>query len=88
MCFTCGSTNLLQAGHYIHAASNTFFDEMNVHAQCVRCNMYLSGNLGLYSERLIKRYGLSAVEDLRRRSKEIKKWSPEELRALARKYKL
>ena len=70
-CYTCRTKfdwkYELQAGHYIH--SQLDFDEMNIHPQCVRCNKWLHGNLGLYGERLVREYGQEAVDALRIRGK-------------------
>ena len=47
VCYTCKKQYdwkyELQAGHYIHNQSSIFFDEMNVHAQCVSCNSFKGG---------------------------------------------
>lgn len=60
-CVTCGERNGLQAGHFWHNVLD--FDEININAQCARCNHYLSGNLATYSAYLIQRYG---VEDFKK----------------------
>lgn len=69
VCFTCGDTRhwkQQQAGHFIHNVLD--IDEMNINCQCVRCNKFLHGNGVEYALRLIKKYGLDAVEDLKRRA--------------------
>jgi len=89
ICYTCGKHNhwkLCNAGHYVHQNSLDF-DPVNIHCQCVRCNNYLSGNLGIYAERLIAEYGEEAVADLRHRANEIKKFTIEELENLILLYK-
>lgn len=68
-CFTCGTVKPwkeLDCGHYIH--NKLDLDERNLRPQCVRCNNYLSGNLGSYAERLVKENGLAWLEELRRDS--------------------
>lgn len=55
-CITCGSTHNLQAGHFHHAVLD--FDEINVNAQCARCNKWLHGNLSDYSAYLVEKYGV------------------------------
>lgn len=62
-CVTCGSTNQLQAGHFWHGVLD--FDEMNINAQCKKCNVWLSGNLAVYSTYLLEKYGLEKFEDLK-----------------------
>lgn len=65
-CISCGKYTTLQAGHFFsgghHAALK--FSEVNVNGQCVRCNMYLSGNLLGYQQGLVKKYGIIAVKEL------------------------
>lgn len=70
----------MQAGHYIH--NKLDYEPMNVHCQCIDCNHFKSGNLGIYGEKLIARHGLDAIQELRRRSKEIYKPSRQELEEL------
>ena len=62
-CITCGDITT-QAGHFIHNVSNTklHFDERNVHGQCTRCNMYLSGNLAPYTLFMEDTYGRTLVD--------------------------
>lgn len=65
-CYTCGIRKHwkeLQAGHYIH--NRLDFERNNLRKQCVRCNKWLRGNLGVYGERLIKEIGLETVEKMR-----------------------
>ena len=64
-CVTCGSTKQLQAGHFWHNVLD--FDEININAQCVYCNHFLSGNLASYSAYLIRKYGKRAFGDLEKR---------------------
>ena len=55
-CITCGSTNSIQAGHFIHGITKqTGLMEENVHPQCKRCNLFLSGNLIPYYEYMLER---------------------------------
>jgi hypothetical protein len=61
VCYTCnkqGDKLTTDAGHLIsrvHAI--LLFDEDNVHCQCKRCNMYLSGNLLEYRQRFVNQNG-------------------------------
>lgn len=87
-CFTCGVKHPIkemQAGHYIHNRCD--FDEMNVNCQCIRCNHFKHGEGAIYAERLIKKYGPAKVDALRRRSKQIEKYTIEELEELIEKYR-
>ena len=54
ICYTCKRDipfKEIQAGHFRH--NKLDFDENNLHAQCIRCNKYLSGNLVFYTLYLI-----------------------------------
>jgi hypothetical protein len=65
-CFTCRAvTHYKEAhlGHYIH--NKLDFDERNLKPQCERCNYYLSGNLGVYGERLVREHGQNWLDQLR-----------------------
>ncbi len=73
------------AGHYIHKDCLDF-DIINIHCQCVYCNKFLSGNLGIYAERLIAEYGEEAIVELRQRANQIKKFTISELKDLINKY--
>ena len=89
ICFTCGKhfpwkeTN---AGHYIHGNKMDFV-KLNIHCQCVRCNKWLSGNSGIYAERLIAEYGEEAVAELREINKHEHKFTIIELQNLISTYK-
>jgi hypothetical protein len=89
-CISCGG-KVEQAGHYFSQKnySGLRFDETNVHGQCVRCNMYLSGNLIEYGMGLVDRYGTTYHIGLLKkgRFKTPKKWSREELIEIIKKYK-
>ncbi|HYG84552.1 MAG TPA: recombination protein NinG [Verrucomicrobiae bacterium] len=74
-CISCGelkSLKQIQAGHYLSAGHNGVvrFNEDNVHAQCIRCNTYLSGNQLKYRENLIKKIGSERLELLERIAKQ------------------
>jgi hypothetical protein len=60
----------MHGGHYKPQGiyKSVKYDPMNVHAQDVRCNKFLHGNLGAYSIALEKRYGFGILQTLERRS--------------------
>ena len=64
-CVTCGSTTTLQAGHYWHGKLD--FDEININTQCAGCNHFKSGNLAVYGEYLVKKYGSKGFNQLTKR---------------------
>jgi hypothetical protein len=69
-CFTCGKYEdfrLVDAGHYIPKAGNSdalYFSELNVHPQCTNCNRLLDGNVTVYKDRLILKYGPGVILEL------------------------
>lgn len=71
-CISCGTIpqqkfgGNIDAGHYRSrgAASHLRFNLYNCHAQCVKCNRNLSGNVVEYRIRLIQKIGLERVEQL------------------------
>ena len=68
-CFTCNRVKHwkeMNAGHFKHGVLD--FDEINIHVQCVYCNRHLSGNLSVYAERLINKYGLDEFNALCKRA--------------------
>lgn len=57
-----------QAGHFITAANcglALYFHEQNVHCQCHRCNVNLSGNWLEYEKRIIEVYGQKTCDELK-----------------------
>lgn len=87
-CYTCGvdtDMRYFQAGHFRHGKLD--FDENNLHGQCVRCNKWLSGNLGIYAVKLINDYGKDFVDDLIFRSNQTKKYTRDELEEIIKTYK-
>lgn len=57
-CFTCGAVvegHNAHAGHFIPKSAGglaLYFHEDNVHAQCAKCNLFLSGNQYIYGTNL------------------------------------
>ena len=90
-CISCGSKlgSKYDAGHFYSMGGHkaVTFDEDNVHAQCVACNQFKSGNLINYREGLIKRIGEAKLNDLSQRANETRKYSNDELQELIKTYK-
>lgn len=87
-CISCGA-GVEQAGHYFPQGSHSAlrYDPDNIHGQCIRCNMYLSGNLIYYRMGLVKRYGEPYVQSLEQKAKnKLKKYTREELEEIISKY--
>jgi hypothetical protein len=89
-CISCNN-KIDHAGHYFSSGhySALTFDEMNVNGQCLRCNNFMHGNLINYRIGLIERYGEDKVNELEgSRMNAVKKWSRDELKQIALKYKI
>ena len=69
ICFTCGKRDNwknCQAGHFKHSSQD--FVRENIHCQCIKCNKWLSGNLSVYTLKLIDKYGIKKVKELDKNS--------------------
>jgi hypothetical protein len=58
-----------------------------VHSSCITCNQYLSGNLIEYRNGLIQRIGIERLEKLDQIANETRKFTIEEVKEIAEKYK-
>ena len=72
-CCSCGRIahwKSMDGGHYISKGGHLAvkYDDMNVHAQCGRCNLQEGSSVG-YREFLVKKYGEKAVQSLEDRRK-------------------
>ena len=82
ICFTCGEPGN-QAGHFRHGKTKlTYFNEKQIRCQCVKCNFFLSGNLGIYGFKLTKLLGAKEVEQIINDSYKQKDWKMAELQKL------
>jgi len=90
-CFTCGAPVPIKkahAGHFLHGKNKaTYLMEENVHTQCVKCNLFLSGNMVEYYPRLQKLIGEERVQELKDIHAKEHIWKRDELEALKDKYK-
>lgn len=92
-CITCQKIihyKQSNAGHYIHKSrtSSLYFNEFNVHKQCVNCNLWNSGRLDRYSLKIIELYGVEKLKELHKLSTKLKKWKLKELTEIRDKYKI
>lgn len=95
-CISCGG-EVQQAGHYFSQGQHSAlrfglpqsYAYFNTNGQCIRCNMYLSGNLIKYRQGLVKRYGEEFVKKLEENAdlEKLKKWSRAELELIIEIYK-
>ena len=90
LCISCQKIPLKKnAGHFYNANNhyNVRFDERNVHLQCEHCNTFLSGSLINYRENLIKKIGIKEFEQLSLIANETRKFTIDEVKEIAEKYK-
>tara|TARA_R110000803_G_scaffold14887_4_gene41327 strand:+ start:1306 stop:1731 length:426 start_codon:yes stop_codon:yes gene_type:complete len=87
-CVTCGKQGYwksdgIQAGHFMSRRHfSTRWDESNVLPQCIKCNMYTQGEQYKYSLHL----GVATSDLLLKKSREIVKFSTDELEDMIKKY--
>lgn len=88
-CISCGQWfgyDMLDGGHYIPTTtSSTRFNEININAQCHRCNRFLHGNLRGYFRGMEAKYGRDRLDDLEA-SATSRKWTRPELLELKEYY--
>jgi hypothetical protein len=90
LCISCQKPPLKKnAGHFYNSNNhyNVRFDERNVHLQCEHCNTFLSGSLINYRENLIKKIGIKEFEQLSLIANETRKFTIDEVKEIAEKYK-
>jgi len=82
-CCTCGSRKVwkqMQAGHFISRVhSAVLFNEKNVHAQCVGCNMFKQGNPQNYWLFMEEKYGRKVIDELMEMRAKIRRFKATEL---------
>lgn len=90
VCYTCGvqkPIKQMQNGHYISRShSNTRYDELNCHCQCVACNVFKHGNMDAYAFNLMEEFGGGILQELNKRKQVIKQFTKNELQELITKY--
>jgi len=90
-CPTCGRTLPIEeadAGHYItRARKSVMFDEMNVHAQCRKCNRFEEGNHFIYRKWLVEKFGEEKVDELEKRARITGGFTTVELLEKAKAYR-
>ena len=89
-CITCGKVfefSSLQAGHFIPGRNNAIlFNPVQVHAQCIGCNMFGKGMFPEYYKEMVSRYGLQEVQQMIENARIITKITPSDLIETAQKY--
>jgi hypothetical protein len=80
VCITCGGRASM-AGHFIPKVAgglSLYFNELNVNAQCFRCNINLGGYGAKYFVELQKKYDAATPFKLLNEIKVGEKWTREE----------
>lgn len=78
----------MQAGHFIQGRHHSvLFNELNVHPQCVTCNIFKHGNLIPYYEFMVNTYGQCVIDELKEMDKKTKKFTVDELQEMIIEYK-
>jgi len=83
-CISCGRPDqggrMRNASHFKSRGANSFlrYDLRGLHASCVPCNLYQSGNIEGYRSGLLERYG-SAIVDYLDTAPRVKAWTAPEL---------
>ena len=80
-CISCQKGRVENAGHYLSQGHHSAlrFNENNTNGQCIRCNLYLSGNLIHYRIFLVEKIGEEEVLKLEQTKKTAHKWNRFEL---------
>jgi hypothetical protein len=89
-CFTCSKVlhwREIQCGHFqSRRYYSTRFHELNCKPQCYGCNIGLSGAQYTFGINLDKLHGQGTADSMVRLSKEVKKFTSEEMMALIEHY--
>ncbi len=91
-CYTCDApddgSRQFHCGHYLTrgARPEHRFNHDNTRKQCSRCNNFLSGNVAVFRERLIKEIGVTRVEAMEC-DHEPKKYTIDELKEIKERYR-
>jgi hypothetical protein len=91
-CISCGRPdeggNKRNASHLKSRGANSAirYSLINIHASCVVCNQWQSGNVEGYRKGLVERYG-QAMLDYLDSAPRLKDWTPDELRQIAKEAK-
>ena len=90
-CYTCQVRkhwSEVDAGHFVtRSAMSTRWLESNVQFQCKKCNGFRGGESYLFGLQLDQDYGPGSADAIIVKSKQIYKYTLEELRELIEKYK-
>lgn len=80
----------MQAGHYRTASTcklPLYFEDRNVHCQCYRCNINLSGNWRVYQTKVREKYGENIDKEFDELNQELVKWDKMDYANKIKEYK-
>lgn len=67
-CYTCWDKHHwkdMQNGHFVSRANYKYrWDEHNCRPQCVKCNIFLSGNYKIYTIKMVNEYGNEKIIEM------------------------
>lgn len=89
-CISCDcEVKAPNASHFFSVGSTPSlrFNEDNVHTSCIRCNLYLHGNINQYAIRLPKKIGKERYELLLSLRNTTRKYTIKELKDLIAEYR-
>lgn len=65
LCWTRIKRKNAQNMHFITRGCYLYrYDEINCHAGCMRCNVFLNGNYIVYTRRMQKTYGIETIDEM------------------------
>jgi hypothetical protein len=90
-CYTCGKEDhwkKLQCGHFQSRKHySTRWSELNCAVQCAACNVFRYGEQYMFGLNLDKDFGAGTAEELNKKSKQIVKFSNNDLLQMIEDYK-
>lgn len=91
-CFTCGSlvqrNGKLHSGHWKKRSHHSvLFTRANCNAQCYTCNIDQHGNMNVYEQKMIQKYGQQAHDKIVYLARKPKKWTSEELEPMVKRWR-
>ena len=92
-CFTCGDpvprSIRLHAGHWKKRSNHSvLFERVNCAAQCRSCNINCHGNMSIFRQKAIERWGEPAVNRIEIMAKQVKHWSFLEIDAMVKNWRV
>jgi len=89
-CVTCNTikyTSEIDAGHFVSRRFHaTRWSPLNVHCQCKKCNNWGSGESYLMGKYIDETYGVGTADELIKLSKQITKFTDQDLKDMIKLY--